>query len=300
MRTAAPSTAAAPVTAAPAGFAPLDWALLAGAAGVWGASFLLIAIGVEHFQPGLVAFLRTAFGAATLAAFPGARRAVAKEDRGRIAILGVVWMAVPFMLFSVAEQWIDSSLAGMLNAATPLFTALVAAGMVRALPARRQAVGLAVGFLGVVAVTLPSVEGADASGLGAGLVLLAAVLYGFAFNLTGPLQTRNGALPVIFRAQLVALALLTPVSAAGLPGSDFAWGSLGAVAILGCLGTALAYVWASMLAGRVGGTRGSVITYFVPAVAILLGAALHGESIALLAIVGTALIVAGAYVTSRG
>ncbi|HEX8101618.1 MAG TPA: DMT family transporter [Solirubrobacteraceae bacterium] len=299
MRTAAPRVSRPPAPE-PAGFAPLDWALLGGAAGVWGASFLLIAIGVDHFEPGLVAFLRTAFGAATLAAFPGARRAIAREDRVKVAILGIVWMAVPFVLFSVAEQWIDSSLAGMLNAATPLFTAVVAAGVARSLPASRQAAGLVLGFCGVVAVTAPSVNGADADLLGAGLVLLAALLYGFAFNLTGPLQSRNGALPVIFRAQLVALVLLLPVGATGVPGSHFAWEAIAAVAVLGCFGTALAYVWASTLAGRVGGTRSSVITYFVPAVAIALGALARDETIPALAVVGTAMIVAGAYVTSRG
>ncbi|MGH3101490.1 MAG: EamA family transporter, partial [Thermoleophilia bacterium] len=131
------------------------------------------------------------------------------------------------------------------------------------------------------------------------LVLLATVLYGCAFNLAGPLQRRNGALPVIWRAQLVALILLLPVGAISATDSTFAWESLLPMIALGSIGTALAYVWFTTLVGRVGATRGSVTLYFVPVVAILLGALLLGESIEAVAILGTALVLAGAYLTSR-
>ena len=119
---AAPRPAAASAEA----FGPLDWALLAGVALTWGASFLFIELGLRNFEPGLVAFLRVFFGAVTLAIVPGARRPVPRSDWPLVALLGVIWMAVPFMLFSVAQQWIESSLAGMINAAAPLFTALIA------------------------------------------------------------------------------------------------------------------------------------------------------------------------------
>jgi drug/metabolite transporter (DMT)-like permease len=265
----------------------------------WGASFLFIEIGLEHFDPGLVAFLRVLFGAMTLALIPAARRSVPRSELPLIALLGVVWMTVPFVLFAVAQQWIDSSLAGMINAAAPLFTAVIAAIVVRGLPGRIQVVGLAVGFLGVVAVTSPSLGEGESSTLGIGLVLLATVLYGCAFNLAGPLQRRNGALPVIWRAQLVALVLLTPVGAAGAAGSSFAWSSLAAMVVLGSVGTALAFIWFTTLAGRVGPTRGSLAIYFIPIVAIALGALLRDEPVHAAAIFGTGLVLVGAYLTSR-
>jgi drug/metabolite transporter (DMT)-like permease len=286
-------------TASADAFAPLDWALVTGVALAWGASFLFIELGLDHFEPGLVAFLRVFFGAATLALIPGARRAVPRSEWPRIALLGVVWMTVPFMLFAVAQQWIDSSLAGMINAAAPLFTAVIAAIAVRHLPGRIQAAGLGVGFLGVVAITSPSLGQGESSTLGILLVLLATVLYGCAFNLAGPLQRRNGALPVIWRAQLVALVFLTPLGAAGAAGSSFEWSSLAAMIALGSIGTALAFVWFATLAGRVGPTRGSLTIYFIPVVAIVLGALLLDESIHVAAILGTALVLAGAYLTSR-
>jgi drug/metabolite transporter (DMT)-like permease len=279
-------------------FATSDWLMLAGVSLTWGASFLFIDVGLEHFSPVLVAFGRVAFGALTLSFLPGVRKAVPSSEWPLIAAMAVTWMAIPFTCFAIAQQWIDSSLAGMINAATPLFVAVVAAGAVRQLPSHVQATGLVVGFAGVVAISLPSIgEGSNA--LGIGLVLLAACLYGFAFNIAAPLQRRHGALPVIWRAQLVAVVLMLPFAVVGATQSTFGWDSLLAVVALGALGTALAFYWFTTLMGRVGSTRGSVAIYIVPIVAILLGAALLDETIHLAAVLGTALVLAGAYITSR-
>jgi drug/metabolite transporter (DMT)-like permease len=279
-------------------FATRDWLMLAGVSLTWGASFLFIDVGLEHFAPVLVAFGRVAFGALTLSLLPGVRKPVPRSEWPLIAAMAVTWMAIPFTCFAIAQQWIDSSLAGMINAATPLFVALVAAGAVRQLPSHVQATGLVVGFAGVVAISLPSI-GEGSNVLGIGLVLLAACLYGFAFNIAAPLQRRHGALPVIWRAQIVAVVLMLPFAAVGATQSTFGWDSLLAVFALGALGTALAFYWFTTLMGRVGSTRGSVAIYLVPIVAILLGAALLDETIHPAAVLGTALVLAGAYITSR-
>ena len=279
-------------------FATPEWLMLAGVALTWGASFLFIDIGLDHFAPTLVAFGRIAFGALALSTIPAARQPVPRSEWPLIAAMGVTWMAIPFVCFAVAQQWIDSSLAAMINAATPLFVAVVAAGAVRQLPSRYQAVGLVVGFAGVVAISLPSV-GSGSNALGVGLVLLAAILYGFAFNIAAPLQRRHGALPVILRAQLVAVVLVLPAAVVGATESTFGWGSLLAVVALGALGTGLAFYWFTTLIGRVGSTRGSVAIYLVPVVAIVLGATLNDESVHAAAVIGTVLVIAGAYITSR-
>jgi drug/metabolite transporter (DMT)-like permease len=280
-------------------FGTVEWMLLAAVAAMWGSSFLFIDIGVDDLSPELVAFLRLAFGVATLTMIPGVRRAVPRSEWPAIALLGVVWMAVPFTLFPVAQQWIDSSLAGMLNAAAPLFTAAIAALAWRLAPGRRQHVGLLIGFLGVVVVSWPSLGAAHATALGAGLVLVATFLYGFAFNLAAPLEERHGALPVIWRAEIVAVVLLAPMGLASIPDSSFAWSSLLAVAALGCLGTAVAFVAFTMLVGRVGATRASITVYFLPPVAIVLGALVRDEQVAAASVLGTGLVVAGAYLASR-
>ncbi len=92
---------------------------------------------------------------------------------------------------------------------------------------------------------------------------------------------------------------MLPFAVWGATESTFGWDSLLAVVALGSLGTGLAFFWFTTLIGRVGSTRGSVAIYLVPVVAIVLGAALLDESIHPAAVLGTALVIAGAYVTSR-
>ena len=280
-------------------FGPQEWGLLAAIAAMWGSSFLFIEIGLEHFGPGVVAFGRVAVGALTLSLLRGSHRPVERSDLPRVALLGAVWMAAPLLLFPIGQQWIDSSLAGMLNGAVPIFAAVTAAILLRRLPASRQLIGIAVGFLGVVGVLWPATGDADATALGASLVLLAVLCYGVAVNIAVPLQQRYGALPVLLRAQLVALVLLAPAALVSLPNSEFAWSSALAVVALGFFGTGWAFVAMTTLVGRVGATRGSVAIYFLPVVAIALGVIFRDETIAAISLVGTGLVLAGAYLTSR-
>jgi drug/metabolite transporter (DMT)-like permease len=275
-----------------------DWGMLFGTAVAWGGSFLFMEFGLEHFAPPLIAFGRLACGAATLALLPAARAPVPRSAWPQIVLLGMTWMAVPFLLLAIAQQWIDTGLAGMINATAPLFTALVAAFLVRALPSRLQLGGLVLGFLGVVAISLPSVD-EGSSLLGVVLVLSAALLYGLAFNIAAPLQRRHGSLPVTWRAMLVAAVALLPAAIVGACASSFGWSSLVAVVALGVLGTGIAFVWFTTLIGRVGPARAAVSIYVVPIVAIALGAAFNDERVHAAALLGTVMVLVGAWLVSR-
>lgn len=280
-------------------FGPVEWSLLASIGLMWGSSFVFIAEGLEAFRPGLVAFLRIALGTATVALARRARRPVAREDWGRIAVLGLVWMAAPLLLFPIAQQWIDSSLAGMLNGAMPLFAALTAALLLRRAPRRVQVLGLLLGFTGVAAITWPAVQGASVTALGAFLVILATMLYGVAANMAVPLQQKYGALPVVLRAQLVALLAVLPFALAAIPGSSFEWSSALAMVPLGVGGTGLAFLAMATLVGRAGATRGAVAIYFIPVVATILGVVLRDESVMLVQLAGLGLVLVSAWLTSR-
>ena len=280
-------------------FGATEWLLLASVALIWGSSFLFIDIGLEALRPGVIAVARVALGVAALALFPAARRPIGAEDRLRVAFLGVIWSGLPLILFPVAQQWIDSSVAGMLNGAVPLAGAAWAVVLLRRPLPRIQAIGLLVGFAGVLAISWPQLQGSRATMLGVSLVLLAVLCYGLAVNLAVPLQQRYGALPVLLRAQLAALVLLLPFGLWGLGGSHFAWGPVLAMLPLGILGTGLAFVLMTTLVGRVGGPRGAVATYFIPVVAIVLGVLALDERVAPAAVAGTALVVTGAWLTSR-
>jgi drug/metabolite transporter (DMT)-like permease len=286
------------VSYAHASFATRDWLMLGGTAVMWGGSFLFMDIGLDHFAPPLIAFGRIALGAATLSLVPAAREPVPRAAWPRVALLGITWMAIPFLLLAVAQQWIDSGLAGMINATTPLFTVLMGALLIQSLPSRLQGAGLVLGFLGVVAISIPSVEGGS-NLLGVALVLCAATLYGLAFNIAAPLQAEYGPLPVTRGAMVVAAAALVPAAIIGALDSSFGWSSLLAVIALGALGTGVAFIWFTAMIGRLGPARASVSIYIVPVVAVALGALFRDERVHVAALAGTAMVLAGAFLTSR-
>jgi pyridoxine 4-dehydrogenase len=274
-------------------------AVMVAVAAMWGSSFLLIAVSTSQLAPPLVALLRVAFGAGVLGLVPAARRRVASAAWPAIVGLAIVWMAGPFVLFAAAERSVDSSVAGVLNASAPLFTAVVAAVWVRQRPPGRQFWGLLVGFLGVVLVCAPSVRSRHDGALGVGLVLVAVLLYGVAFNITGGLQRTQGALPVIWRAQLVALLVLLIPGIETAPESHLQSSGLVAVAALGVACTALGFVLFSWLAGSVGATRAAITTYFLPLVAIGFGSQFRGDRVTVWLFGGVPLILLGAYFATR-
>jgi drug/metabolite transporter (DMT)-like permease len=277
-----------------------DWARFVSVGLIWGASFLFIEVGLDAFHPGLVTWMRVGFGALFMAALPQARSAhIERADRPRVALLAVVWVAIPLTLFPIAQQWIDSAVAGMLNGAVPIFTAIIASILLRHLPGRLQMVGLLLGFAGIIAIALPSAESGQTAALGVALVLVATICYGFATNIVTPLQQSYGSIPVMARMLWLGVILVAPYGIFGLLRSGFAWPSLLAMAALGLLGTGLAYILMGGLAGSVGPTRASFITYLVPVVALVLGVVLRDEIVAPVAIVGSLLVIAGALLASR-
>jgi drug/metabolite transporter (DMT)-like permease len=266
---------------------------------IWGSSFLLIEVGLRSFPPSVIAFARLALGGLTLVWFPKARAPIARPDLRAVALLGVLWMALPLTLFPIAQQWIDSSLAGMINGGVPIFAVVVSVAIRHKVPSRGQIAGVFVGFAGVLAISAPAAQGARSTLLGALLVLLATLSYGVAVNVAEPLQQRYGSLPVLLRAQAVAIVLTAGPALATAGDSSFSWGSFAAMIPLGCLGTGLAFVGMATLIGRTGAARGSVAIYFVPVVAIVLGAVFADETIEPTALAGTALVIAGAALAGR-
>ena len=264
---------------------------------IWGASFLFIAEGLTAMAPNGVTFTRIAIGFAALSLVPMARRPIRPADRGRTAWLGILWLAFPLSMFPFAEQHVSSALTGMLNGATPMFAAAVASILARRLPPPTVLIGLAVGFLGAILIALPSVRGGGESSdqaFGVTLIVAALISYGFAVNLAGPLQQRNGALPVIWRAQLVALLLTAPLGIPDVLAAHWSARPVAALVALGAGGTAAAYVLTAIAAGRMGATTASSTTFLMPVVALLLGVTVRHEHVVPWSIVGAAICLAGA------
>jgi drug/metabolite transporter (DMT)-like permease len=280
-------------------YTSIDWALLAAIALIWGSSFLFMEIGLRTFAPGVITLARVGLGAATLSFLPRARAPVDREDWPRIAFLGAIWIAIPLLIFPVAQQWTNSSMTGMINGAMPVFTVLWAIYLMRRLPGWRQLLGIGLGFVGMVLVFVPELEVGGDVLVGALLVVVAVAFYGLASNLSVPLSQKYGSLPLIWRAELVALVIVAPVGLWQLPESTWSLESALAMLPLGILGTGAAFALMATLTGRVGGPRASVAIYFLPVVAIVLGVVVLGESVAPIALAGVMLVMAGAWIASR-
>lgn len=266
---------------------------------IWGSSFLFIAIGLDALAPPVIAFLRIFLGTLALLLFPRARRPIDREDLRHVALLGVVWMGVPFLLIPIAQQWVASAVAGMLNGAVPVFSAVIASVLSRTLPGKAQSFGLLSGFVGVAFISVSTSDGLGANLVGVALLIVSYVMFGLAANIAVPLQQRYGALPVILRAQVVALVLLLPFALAGIGGSMWSWPSIAAMFPLGFLSTGVAFAAMATLVGRTGAYRGTIGTYLIPVVAMVLGVVFRDEVIGGLAVLGTGLVVLGAWLASR-
>ena len=273
--------------------------MLLAVAMTWGASFLFIDIGLDAFSPTVVAFGRIALGALALSFVPSARAKVDRADWPRVVLLGVIWMAVPLTLFPIAEQWVSSALAGMLNGAMPIVVAVVATGLGLRRPGRVQIIGLAVGFVGVVLISAGSLADGGTEALGVALILVAVVCYSFSANLAVPLQQRYGGPALLLRVEAVGAILTAPAALWGATSSSFRWSSFLAVVVLGVFGTGFAFAVMAVVLGRVGATRGSIVTYLMPPISLLLGVTLRDDVIDWLSIVGMVVVLAGAVLVSR-
>jgi len=280
-------------------FTPGDWALFLSIGAIWGSSFLFIAEALGAFQPGLITWLRVSLGAATLWLFRGARTRIEREDLPRVVALSVLWVAIPFTLFPLAQQHVSSAVAGMLNGAVPVIAAAIGALMLRALPGRTQLVGLVLGLSGIALISVPEFGQGDTGAIGVAMILAADLCYGLAIVIATPLQQRYGALPVMARMLALAAVWTTPFGLASVGGSSFAWSAVGSTAILGVIGTGLAFVLMGSLVARVGSTRAAFAIYLIPVVATFLGIVVRDEEVALAAIVGVGLVIAGAVLASR-
>lgn len=282
-----------------AAFESGDWALFAAVSLTWGASFLFIDIGLDAFEPEVVTFLRVALGALALRLLPTPTASIDPADRGRVVVLSVLWVGIPFTLFPLAQQHINSAVTGLLNGATPIFVALVSTVWLKRAPRGLQLIGIIVGFGGVLLVSLPEFTSGSNEVAGVALALGATVCYGFAINLAVPLQQRYGSVALMARVLPLATVWVAPWGLWGFSESSFRWSSLAAVVVLGVVGTGFAFALMATLIGRVGSTRASFITYLIPVVALALGVGFRDDDVAPLALVGVVFVIGGALLASR-
>ena len=280
-------------------FAVVDWALFGAIGIIWGASFLFIKLGLEAFHPGLITWARVGLGAVALMAVPAARKRIERRDLGRLFQLSIIWVGIPFTLFPLAEEHINSAVTGLLNGATPFFAAIFGALFFGRVIGRAQRWGILLGFAGIALISVGSSAEGGTAIVGVLMVIAATLCYGYATNLAGPLQRKYGSVAVMGQMLLLGALWTMPFGIVGLTRSGFAWKASIAVAVLGVVGTGFAFTLMGTLVGRVGGPRASLITYLMPIVSLALGAIFLSERVAAVALVGIAIILGGAALASR-
>ena len=273
---------------------------------LWGSGFLWIKLALTNgLSPLQITFARSALGAAVLLGLAYWARQRLPRDRRiwrHLVVAAFFCNALPYFLFSIGEQTVDSGLAGVLNATTPLWSMLIgiAIGTERDLgPARLS--GLLLGFAGTLVIFAPQ-HGAGLVSWGALALLGAAASYAVAFAYMGRTLTGKGTAPMaLSAAQLITAAGL---SALALP----AGGSLSpglnakaviAVAILGIFGTGVTFYLNYRLIADEGATSAATVGYLLPVVSVLLGAIVLDERLGTRVIAGMVVVLVGVGLTRR-
>ena len=279
------------------------WLTLLVLAALWGASYLFIKIALEDLSPAMVVFVRTALGALVLAPLAARRGGLAPLRKLALPVLALaaIQVAGPFLLISEGERWIASSLAGILVASAPIFTAIIAVGLTGEERANGWSVtGLAVGIAGVALLLGVDAGGNHLALLGASFVLLAGLGYAI-----GSFIVKRGFRslePVsLVTATMSASALMVlPFALATLPSHAPSAGTWAALTALGIGGTGLAFVLFYTLIQDHGPARGTIVAYVAPAFAVVYGVTLRGESFGASSAAGLVLILAGSWLAAEG
>jgi drug/metabolite transporter (DMT)-like permease len=279
-------------------------AMLLALAALWGASFLFIKIAVRELSPATLIVGRLGLAAVTLALLVpfvvGTRETLrqVRENAGWLVAVALVNTAIPFWLLSWGETRIDSGLASIIQAAVPIFNALlafVAFREVRVTGARL--LGVAVGFVGVALLV-----GAQPQGkvLGALAVVGMALCYGVGGLLTGRHLGEMRPIVVALASTAIATAVALPVGIAEAPQHMPSWKTIGSVVVLGVPGTALAYLLFFGLITGAGAAYASLVTYLIPPIALAYGSIFLGERFGATAFGGLALILGGVALGTGG
>lgn len=280
-----------------------DWTLLLILAAIWGSSYLFIKIGLRDLSPAMVAFLRVALGAAVLV--PIARRRGALEGLSpawrMLVLVALVQVAAPFLLIAGGEEEISSSLAGILVASVPIFTAVLAIFFDHEDRSEGlRAVGVITGIVGVVLLLGVELSGTGAELLGGLAVVLASLGYAVGGLLVKKRLHAVQPLGIATAVLVLSTVMLVPVAALTAPSSVPGAGEIAAVAALGVLGTGVAFAIFYLLLARVGPSRSFIVTYLAPGFAVVYGALLLDEGITVATISGLALILAGSFLAAEG
>ena len=282
-----------------------SWILLLILSIIWGSSFILIKRGLVYFTPLQVGTLRITF--AFLVMLPFALKRVKKVSGDKwkfFAFTGLISNLVPAVLFALAQTKLESSLTGILNALSPLFTLIFAVLMFKFKPNSFQIGGFVLGMAGTVGLSLVNSSG----GIGnmnvyVWLIVLATICYALSLNFIKYFLSDVNSLTITSLSLLIAgpfsiIILLSTDFLGRLNFSSEIVFAISCIAVLGILGTAIALVLYTKLIHMNSPLFASSVTYLVPVVAIMWGV-WDGEVLFPLHFAGMVLILLGIYFINK-
>lgn len=282
-----------------------NWLLFLALCVIWGSSFILMKEGLKALSAYEVAAIRMLSAGIVLTPFSvQALKQMNSKDIALAILTGILGSFIPAILFCVAETKIDSALAGMLNALTPLFVITVGAVFFKSIIPWKKTLGVLVGFSGMLFLFFAKHNGTTESNIFYALLILAATFcYGVNVNIISHRLKHIGSIHLAS----VAFIFLIPPSLIVLYFTGFFHYSFheigfltsaGASSVLGIFGTAIATILFYMLLKRAGALFSSMVTYGVPFVAVLWGL-LAGETVSFLQMIGLLIILSGVYLANR-
>ena len=271
---------------------------------IWGSSFILMKKGLEVFNYMQVANVRIFIAFITLIPLmPKAFKLVKRRHFFPILITALLGNGIPAILFAKAQTYLDSSLVGILNSTVPLFTIIIGVLFFKIKPNSANIIGVLVGLLGVLFLTINSINTKIMLDTYVFIVILATIFYAMSMNvIKNYLQDLNAS-----SITSIAFLIIGPFSFVYLSTTDFlyqlnshhgAYKALGYIALLSIFGTSMASIIFNKLLNRSTAIFTSSITYLIPVVAIFWGF-LDGEIITINHIVGFIIILCGVYLVNR-
>lgn len=282
-----------------------SWTLLILLSLIWGTSFILIKKGLVVFDPGQVASIRILSAGLFLIPFAFARlNRLKRRHVLKLLSIGFAGSLIPSFLFATAQTRIDSSIAGVLNALTPLWVIIIGSSIFGRQLNLRTSAGMLIGFTGTALLVLSGSEGIEKINYYSLFVVAATVCYGFNLNLVKYKLPDLDAVTITS----VSLVMVSPIALYYLlfntdfsntvstePGVIFAFGAL---IILGVIGTAVALIIFNNLVQITDPVFTSSVTYFIPIVAIMWGI-MDGEQLFPLQFTGMGLILVGVFIANK-
>jgi drug/metabolite transporter (DMT)-like permease len=302
--------AQSPVRGIGASVSARSWVIpYVGLAAIWGCSFAFNKTALTGLTPVQLTTVRMSLGAVTLLVFLALTRAIPRPSRAEwrhLAIVGILGLALPFLLIAFAQTRVTSILAGLLNAATPLFAGLFISLLIPSeRPDRLQVIGLLVGFLGIGVLVgvwnLPGDSGVDPVGVAA--MIGATACYGFSTSFSrvslSSSDMSGAQLSAIQLACGAAMCVLVlPADPGDAPG-PLTGAAIASVLALGVLGTGVAMVLFWGIIRRAGSTIAATVTYVVPVVSTTVGVLLLSEELHVNQVVGGVIVIVGVLLTQR-